>query len=91
MYSSLPLRYTKDISNRLTMKQRLFYEKNGYLVFPGLIPQDVIDECHKRYHTISLSKFPSKTYCWKLNLYREFIYGKDLSYIYVYMSMCDEL
>lgn len=43
------LRYTKDIVNRLTIKQRLFYEKNGYLVFPGLIPQDVIDECHKRY------------------------------------------
>lgn len=56
MNVSLPLRYTKDISNRLTMKQRLFYEKNGYLVFPGLIPQDVIDECHKRFDDIIENK-----------------------------------
>jgi len=41
-------RYTKDMF-RLTDNQRTFYEKNGYLVFPGLIPQDVLDKCHKRY------------------------------------------
>jgi len=41
-------RYTKDML-RLTNNQRAFYEKNGYLVFPGLVPQDVLDKCHKRY------------------------------------------
>ncbi|XP_029676954.1 phytanoyl-CoA dioxygenase, peroxisomal-like [Formica exsecta] len=46
------LRYTKNILNHLTINQRVFYEKNGYLVFPGLIPQDVIDECHKRFDDI---------------------------------------
>lgn len=46
--SSLTLRYTKDMLT-LTMKQRLFYEKNGYLVFPRLVPQDVLDKCNQRY------------------------------------------
>ncbi|KAL0124721.1 hypothetical protein PUN28_006525 [Cardiocondyla obscurior] len=49
---SLNLRYTKETFNRLTMKQRMFYEKNGYLVIPRLIPQDVIDKCHKRFDDI---------------------------------------
>lgn len=52
------LRYTKNILNRLTINQRLFYEKNGYLVFPGLIPQDVINECHKRFDDIVEGKVP---------------------------------
>jgi len=47
--NSLNLRYTRDSLNRLTMTQRLFYEKNGYLIFPRLIPQDVLDKCHERY------------------------------------------
>ncbi|KYM93597.1 PREDICTED: phytanoyl-CoA dioxygenase, peroxisomal-like [Cyphomyrmex costatus] len=51
--SSLNLCYTRNmILNRLTMKQRLFYEKNGYLVFPRLIPQDVLDRCNKRLNEV---------------------------------------
>jgi len=52
------LRYTKDAFNRLSMAQRIFYEKNGYLVFPRLIPQDVIDKCHQRYDDIIEGKIP---------------------------------
>ncbi|XP_077272630.1 phytanoyl-CoA dioxygenase, peroxisomal-like [Temnothorax americanus] len=52
------LRYTKDVLNRLTMKQRMFYEKNGYLVFPHLIPQDVLDKCHKRFDEVIEGKTP---------------------------------
>lgn len=50
-----PLRYTKN-NDRLTMNQRIFYEKNGYLVFPGLIPQDVLDKCHQRFDDIAEGK-----------------------------------
>ncbi|CAL1681796.1 unnamed protein product [Lasius platythorax] len=57
MSTLLPLRYTKNI-NHLTLNQRLFYEKNGYLVFPGLIPQDVVDKCHKRFDDIVEGKVP---------------------------------
>lgn len=52
------LRYTKDVLNHLTMKQRLFYEKNGYLVFPRLISQDVLDKCHQRFDDIVKGKVP---------------------------------
>lgn len=45
---NVPLRFTKN-NDRLTLPQRLFYEENGYLLFPRLIPQDVLDKCHRRY------------------------------------------
>ncbi|XP_011171811.1 phytanoyl-CoA dioxygenase, peroxisomal [Solenopsis invicta] len=54
--TSLPFRYTKDYVNRLTINQRIFYEKNGYLVFPRLIPQDVLDKCHERFDEIAEGK-----------------------------------
>lgn len=53
---SLHLRYTKDILNRLTMQQRIFYEKNGYIVFPRLISQEVLDNCRKRFDDIVQGK-----------------------------------
>ncbi|EFN85472.1 phytanoyl-CoA dioxygenase, peroxisomal [Harpegnathos saltator] len=53
----LSFRYTLD-NNRFTMKQRIFYEKNGYLVFPGLIEQDVLDKCHKRFDDIVEDRAP---------------------------------
>ncbi|XP_011861632.1 PREDICTED: phytanoyl-CoA dioxygenase, peroxisomal-like [Vollenhovia emeryi] len=45
-------RYTKDVLHRLSPEQRLFYEKNGYLVFPRLISQDIINICHQRFDEI---------------------------------------
>lgn len=57
MSAQLRLRYTKS-DNRLTINQRVFYEKNGYLVFPGLISQDVINECHKRFDDIIEGRIP---------------------------------
>ncbi|XP_012537504.1 phytanoyl-CoA dioxygenase, peroxisomal [Monomorium pharaonis] len=54
----LNFRYTKDMVNRLTTPQRIFYEKNGYIVFPGLIPQDVLDKCHERFDEIIQGKIP---------------------------------
>lgn len=53
----LHLRYTKD-NVRLTTNQRIFYEKNGYLVFPGLIPQDDLDKYHKRFDDIVEGRAP---------------------------------
>lgn len=37
---------------RLTANQRDFYEKNGYLVFPRLVPQDILDKCDRRFDQI---------------------------------------
>ncbi|XP_076675157.1 putative phytanoyl-CoA dioxygenase isoform X1 [Andrena cerasifolii] len=50
-------RYTKD-SKCLTPQQRIFYENNGYLVFPRLVPQDVLDRCHRRFDDIVSGKAP---------------------------------
>lgn len=91
---SSPLRYTRN-NNRLTINQRLFYETNGYLVFPGLIPQDVTNECHKRYIHIYLLPLQRdfftflnapKVNCWELNLYENFIRKENPSYmLYIYI------
>ncbi|XP_011647756.1 phytanoyl-CoA dioxygenase, peroxisomal-like [Pogonomyrmex barbatus] len=50
--SKLQLRYTRDTITRLTLQQKIFYEKNGYLIFPRLLPLDIIDKCHKRFDEI---------------------------------------
>ncbi len=42
------LEFTVD-SPRLTLKQRQFYEKNGFIVIPGLVPEDLLDHCHQRF------------------------------------------
>ena len=34
---------------RLTLKQRTFYEKNGFLVIPKLVPDDLLDHCRQRF------------------------------------------
>ena len=33
----------------MTRSQREFYEKNGFLVVPNLIPHELIDECRQRF------------------------------------------
>ncbi|XP_015175680.1 PREDICTED: phytanoyl-CoA dioxygenase, peroxisomal-like [Polistes dominula] len=48
-------RYTKD-NDRLTFKERLFYEKNGYLLIPDLIPQSIRDKCSQRFDDIVSGK-----------------------------------
>ncbi len=40
--------YTQD-NPRLTLKQREFYEKNGFLVIPNLVPEDLLDHCQQRF------------------------------------------
>ena len=35
--------FTLD-NSKLSLEQREFYEKNGFLVIPGLIPSDMIDK-----------------------------------------------
>ncbi|XP_076182910.1 phytanoyl-CoA dioxygenase, peroxisomal-like isoform X2 [Ptiloglossa arizonensis] len=54
---NVPLRFTKN-NDRLTLPQRLFYEENGYLLFPRLVPQDVLDKCHRRFDDIVAGKTP---------------------------------
>lgn len=48
-------RYTRD-TGILTHSQRSFYEKNGYLVFPKFVPQDILDKCHQRYDDVIAGK-----------------------------------
>ena len=36
-------------AKKLTKKQRDFYEENGFLVIPNLVPSELIDECYKRF------------------------------------------
>ncbi|XP_032675856.1 phytanoyl-CoA dioxygenase, peroxisomal-like [Odontomachus brunneus] len=50
-------RYTKN-NNFLTLTQRAFYEKNGYLVFPRLIPQNELDKYHQRFNDIVKGRVP---------------------------------
>ncbi|KAI4497652.1 hypothetical protein M0802_007192 [Mischocyttarus mexicanus] len=49
--TSITFRYTKN-NDRLTLKQRLFYEKNGYLLMTGIIPESIMEKCSKRYDDI---------------------------------------
>ncbi|XP_017791747.1 PREDICTED: phytanoyl-CoA dioxygenase, peroxisomal-like [Habropoda laboriosa] len=51
------LRFTKN-NNMLTLSQRLFYEKNGYLLLPRLLPQELLDKCHQRFDDIVAGKAP---------------------------------
>lgn len=44
--------YTRD-SPRLTFEQRCFYEKNGFIVFPRLVPLDLLEKCSKRFDDIA--------------------------------------
>lgn len=49
--SARNLIYTRE-SGRLTFDQRCFYESNGYLVIPRLVPLDVLTKCSKRFDDI---------------------------------------
>jgi len=40
--------FTLD-NSKLSLEQREFYEKNGFLVIPGLIPSDMIDKWRNRF------------------------------------------
>ncbi|XP_043254188.1 phytanoyl-CoA dioxygenase, peroxisomal-like isoform X2 [Colletes gigas] len=51
------LRFTMN-NNRLSLEQRLFYEKNGYLLLPRLISRDIIDKCHRRFDDIVAGNAP---------------------------------
>lgn len=42
------LQFTLD-NPKLSLEQREFYEKNGFLVIPGLIPSDMIDKWRNRF------------------------------------------
>lgn len=44
--------YTRD-SGRLTFEQRCFYEKNGYIVFPRLVPLDLLSKYSQRFDDIA--------------------------------------
>lgn len=41
------LTLTKDLG-RLTTAQRAFYEHNGYLLIPKLVPHSILDHCSQR-------------------------------------------
>ena len=41
-----------DNNGLLTRSQREFYEENGFLVIPNLVPQNLIDECRDRFMDI---------------------------------------
>jgi len=45
-----PFRFTLDTKKKmLNGSQRGFYEKNGFVVIPGLVPADLLDECRQRF------------------------------------------
>ena len=41
---------------RLTMRQRLFFEENGFVVIPQLVPEDLLDHCQERFLDIVSGK-----------------------------------
>lgn len=43
---------TRD-SARLTFDQRCFYETNGFIVFPRLVPLDILNKCSQRFDDIA--------------------------------------
>ncbi|XP_017766203.1 PREDICTED: phytanoyl-CoA dioxygenase, peroxisomal-like isoform X1 [Eufriesea mexicana] len=51
------LRFTRN-TNKLTLSQRLFYEENGYLIFPQLVPKEILDKCSQRFDDIVANKVP---------------------------------
>ena len=45
-----PLQFTlDDAKGMLNQSQREFYEKNGFIVIPNLVPEELIDECKLRF------------------------------------------
>ncbi|XP_043272790.1 probable phytanoyl-CoA dioxygenase isoform X2 [Venturia canescens] len=50
------LRFTRNTGQRLTPDQRIFYEENGYLVVPRLVPQNILEKCSSRFDDIATKK-----------------------------------
>lgn len=46
------MRYVKDMLSRLTVKEKIFYQKYGYIIFRRLVPQELLDKCNKRFDEI---------------------------------------
>ncbi|GLG96420.1 Phytanoyl-CoA dioxygenase, peroxisomal [Gryllus bimaculatus] len=44
-------RYTLD-NPRFTLEQRQFYEDNGYIVFPRLVGEELLEECADRFRAL---------------------------------------
>ena len=42
-------RYTVNKNGMLNQRQQQFYEENGFVVIPGLVAHDLIDECRDRF------------------------------------------
>ncbi|KAJ8680272.1 hypothetical protein QAD02_016059 [Eretmocerus hayati] len=51
------LTLTKD-TGLLTLDERIFYERNGYLVVPRLIHPNILDRCSKRFDDYATGKIP---------------------------------
>ncbi|XP_011494693.1 PREDICTED: phytanoyl-CoA dioxygenase, peroxisomal-like [Ceratosolen solmsi marchali] len=51
------LTLTKDIG-QLTIAQRNFYEHNGFLVIPRLVPVNILDKCSKRFDDYASGVIP---------------------------------
>lgn len=50
--STKKLALTRD-SGRLTFEQRCFYEENGFIVFPRLVPLNILNKCSQRFDDIA--------------------------------------
>ncbi|XP_008209757.1 phytanoyl-CoA dioxygenase, peroxisomal [Nasonia vitripennis] len=48
---------TRD-TGRLSHAQRVFYERNGFLVIPGLVPLDILQKCSRRFDDYATGKIP---------------------------------
>ena len=47
---------------RLTLRQRQFYEENGFLVIPKLVPEDLLDHCRERFLDLVDGRVPKGNY-----------------------------
>ena len=47
---------------RLTLRQRQFYEENGFLVIPKLVPEDLLDHCRERFLDLVDGRVPKGDY-----------------------------
>lgn len=83
--------YTLDsAAKKLTKKQRDFYEENGFLVIPNLVPSELIDECYQRFIDIvngdvdsgSILKMKDLSLKDRTGLPNERIYNKIQDYVW---------
>ncbi|XP_043484624.1 phytanoyl-CoA dioxygenase, peroxisomal-like [Leptopilina heterotoma] len=55
-----PFTLTRD-NGKLSLGQRIFYEENGFILFPRLMPMDVLKKCDQRFEEIASGKIPKGT------------------------------